>query len=166
MILYCRDPTNFLFDLSAARKASSAWMEFARREKSEERKERENLLQAEGSSMSDDNDESDAEEDKERLSRLTKRGMNEAKGIVSNLPQGSWLLFNDKNDAIKIAYKGQNTTKLRRVFQKENGFSLDEGSGTWTSLTKVIAKLQDDGTLTEEVDDYESATDSGSEEEE
>ena len=116
--------------------------------------------------MSDDNDESDAEEDKERLSRLTKRGMNEAKGIVSNLPQGSWLLFNDKNDAIKIAYKGQNTTKLRRVFQKENGFSLDEGSGTWTSLTKVIAKLQDDGTLTEEVDDYESATDSGSEEEE
>ena len=141
-------------------------MEFARREKSEERKERENLLQAEGSSMSDDADESDAEEDKERLSRLTKRGMNEAKGIVSNLPKGSWLLFNDKNNAIKIAYKGQNTTKLRKVFQKENGFSLDEGSLTWTSLTKVIAKLQDDGTLTEEVDDYESATDSGSEEEE
>ena len=141
-------------------------MEFARREKSEERKERENLLQAEGSpSMSIDNDESDAEEDKERLSRLTNRGMNEAKGIVSNLPKGSWLLFNDKNDAIKIAYKGQNTTKLRKVFQKENGFSLDEGSLTWTSLTKVIAKLQDDGTLTEEVDDYESATDSGSEEE-
>ena len=140
-------------------------MEFARREKSEERRERENLLQAEGSSMNDDTDESDAEEDKERLSRLTKRGMNEAKGIVSNLPQGSWLLFNDKNDAIKIAYKGQNTTKLRRVFQKENSFSLDEGSGTWTSLTKVIAKLQDDGTLTEEVDDYESTTDSGSEEE-
>ena len=141
-------------------------MEFARREKSEERKERENLLQAEGSSMSDDADESDAEEDKERLSRLTKRGMNEAKGIVSNLKKGSWLLFNDKNDAIKIAFKGQNTTKLRRVFQKENSFSLDEGSGSWTSLTKVIAKLQDDGTLTEEVDDYESATDSGSEEEE
>ena len=141
-------------------------MEFARREKSEERKERENLLQAEGSSMNDDTDESDAEEDKERLSRLTKKGMNETKGIVSNLKKGSWLLFNDKNDAIKIAFKGQNTTKLRRVFQKENGFSLDEGSGTWTSLTKVIAKLQDDGTLTEEVDDYESATDSGSEEEE
>ena len=143
-------------------------MEFAKREKSEERKERENLLQAVGSSMSDDANESDAaaEEDKERLSRLTKRGMNEAKGIVSNLPKGSWLLFNDKNDAIKIAYKGQNTTKLRKVFQKENGFSLDEGSGTWTSLTKVIAKLQDDGTLTEEVDDYESATDSGNEEEE
>ena len=61
--------------------------------------------------MSDDNDESDAEEDKERLSRLTKRGTNEARGIVSNLKKGSWLLFNDKNDAIKIAFKGQNTTK-------------------------------------------------------
>ena len=90
--------------------------------------------------------------------------MNEAKGVVCNRVKGSWLLFKDKNDEIMIAYKGKQSTKLRRIFKNREGkgYSLEKASRVWTTLMGVISGLEDKGTLKEQVNDYDSKTDPGS----
>ena len=154
--------TKFMFNVNTVRMAGSKWMESVGLKK--EREERELLLE-DNSSAGDTGDSSEIEkEEQELLSGITRKGMNEAKGIVCNRVKGSWLLFKDKNDEIVIAFKGKQSTKLRRIFKKTEGkgYSLEKASRIWTSLMKVISGLEDKGTLKEQVNDYDSETDPGS----
>ena len=91
----------------------------------------------------------------EELTFLHNLNKMEAKGMLANKPVGTWILYYTRDCSERIAYKAADKVVHIKVFRVSSGFSLKQDDKEAVALEVVIAKLEDEGKLRQQITQIE-----------
>ena len=91
----------------------------------------------------------------EELTFLHNLNKMEAKGMLANKPVGTWILYYTRDCSERIAYKAVDKVVDIKVFRVSSGFSLKQDDKEAVALEVVIARLEGEGKLRQQITQIE-----------
>ena len=79
----------------------------------------------------------------------------EAKGILFDKPEGTWILYYTKDTQERIAFKTKDKVKQMEIISKPSGFTFNEDEDP-VKLEELIYRLQGQGFLKQQLSHFEN----------
>ena len=95
----------------------------------------------------------------EELTFLHNLNKMEAKGMLANKPVGAWILYYTRDCSERIAYKAIDKVVHIKVFRVSSGFSLKQDDKDAVALEVLIARLEGEGKLRQQITQLEDSDD-------
>ena len=104
-------------------------------------------------------DKDDDDGDQKEFKFLHNIKKTEAKGMLFDKPEGTWILYYTKDTQEMIAFKAaDNEVKYMKLISTPSGFVLKQDDDP-VELEELIFKLQGEGFLKKQLTDYEESGD-------
>ena len=79
----------------------------------------------------------------------------EAKGILFDKPEGTWILYYTKDTRERIAFKTKDKVKQMEIISKPSGFAFNDDDDP-VKLEELICGLQGQGVLKQQLSHFEN----------
>ena len=115
------------------------------------RKSAKNLINMENNLVPDNEDAAADEVEFKFLHNINKT---EAKGILFDKPEGTWILYYTKDTKERIAFKANDKVEQMDIISKPDGFAFNQDDDP-VKMEELIYKLQGEGILKQQLTSYE-----------